>query len=740
LRFTGFYALLLIVPATLGTLYYRSTLSSYVRLVDRVATERVDRVHEVLGLIRDEIERIANHIEIDPALREVLESEGVRTNAGVISALDFKRKTSLIPYSLTNRFIGSYYILSARSASVYGPNTAFTLDTFLRYVVSFPNVPPRAWRDVFLTRYWERRYLPAREIEIDGTPATVVPYFDSHGLGPGSEALVLVLLDANKLQDLLMDVFVEPRGYAAIVDTDGEVIVDLRIGIHASSLPEVPTMIDQAGALGSDDSLPFHVVASRRPSWTVVAAYPETSVAVEARRAGATTLSLIIGLVVAGVGIASLVLYQSYRPISSALAELYKEPLPDLVGRREEARSIAAQLGAGLRGLRDLAGQYREQARDHLLWELLIGVHAPEADVCTEVGEMGIELPEPPYAVVVFRITPWGPREHGGPTSFVLARARIREQLMETFGRIVTPVIVGPTDIAAIIPASPGARKQLHWIVEWARRSLREVIQAGLGRSVTHPSLLSVSFRDADELARVATIGQRPDLQCYSSDCGPDATSSVIGPGRDEEDQVMRAVRQGDSARLLATIGELDRRYADVHSPVSQTEVYVQRLHQIAARAAEEHGPFGYQVDRSRITHLVSYRGAKSTLLETCERVSAHHTERQDVLLRRVRDTVQRDLCDPELSLSSVARKLGVSEFYLSRITPKALGDNFRSFVEQARMRMAAQEIRTNPGEAMKSIMSRCGYRHFNTFNRAFKRVYGVTPGSYRRQAFQRTR
>lgn len=731
IRFTILYALLLIVPTLLGTLYYRATISSYVTLVDRIARERVERVHEVLELIQDEIERIANHIEIDRSLREVLESDGVPTSAGVISALHFKRTTSLVPYSLTNRYISRYYIVSARSGSAYGPNTAFSLDTFLRYVVRFPGVAPDAWNQVFLSREWKRRYLPAREITTDGVTTTIVPYFDSHGVGRASEAVVLVLLDANRLRTLLTDVFVESHGYAAILDPDGEVIVDASSGIDTEDVPTLAALAGDSMEASPPGASKFHVVTSRRPTWTVVAAYADTSVTVNARHAGATTLGIVIGLVLVGIGIALAVIMQAYRPISSTLAELYRDPPPKSQSGGSRGASIGAQITSGLRGLRELADQYREQAREHRLWELLVGVDP--RGTSEGLDEVGIGLPAPPYAVVVCRLTRRRTGARDGPASFVLGRARLREHLQELFSRHISPVTVGQTDIAVVVPNTPESRSGLHELVSWAHASLREMIQVGVGREVTDLRGLSRSFRDAESLARVASIGERPAIDFYRSRDPANDGSPASGPDRDEEDAIVRAVRQGDRRRLTAEIHALDHEYAGVTSGPQQTQTYVQWLELLASRIAEEQGLPPLDVDPPLVTDIVRYHAARSTLLEACERVTAGHSGRQDLLFRRVQNAVDEDLCNPELSLSLVAAKLDLSQFYLSRIMPEALGDNFRNYVERSRMAVAAREIRDNPAEAISSIMTRCGYRHTNTFGRAFRRVHGVTPGSYRR-------
>ena len=50
-------------------------------------------------------------------------------------------------------------------------------------------------------------------------------------------------------------------------------------------------------------------------------------------------------------------------------------------------------------------------------------------------------------------------------------------------------------------------------------------------------------------------------------------------------------------------------------------------------------------------------------------------------------------------------------------------------------MQRAKQLLESQPGLTIEDISERCGFEHESSFYHAFKKMYGVTPAEYRRNA-----
>jgi AraC-like DNA-binding protein len=116
---------------------------------------------------------------------------------------------------------------------------------------------------------------------------------------------------------------------------------------------------------------------------------------------------------------------------------------------------------------------------------------------------------------------------------------------------------------------------------------------------------------------------------------------------------------------------------------------------------------------------------------------------RDQPLLEKLQHAMREDRAylDPDLTIGSLATRLGVSEPRLRQLINRGLGHrNFANFVAQARVE-AAKAALSDPRKASESILSIAmdtGFPTLATFNRAFKAITGLTPSEYRADALGR--
>lgn len=92
---------------------------------------------------------------------------------------------------------------------------------------------------------------------------------------------------------------------------------------------------------------------------------------------------------------------------------------------------------------------------------------------------------------------------------------------------------------------------------------------------------------------------------------------------------------------------------------------------------------------------------------------------------------------NPDISLGSIATRLGISVTYLSQLINKISGINFSDFINEYRVQ-ESKRLLTHPnytGYAILSIGLESGFNSKSTFYAAFKKHTGVTPSVYRAKA-----
>ena len=132
----------------------------------------------------------------------------------------------------------------------------------------------------------------------------------------------------------------------------------------------------------------------------------------------------------------------------------------------------------------------------------------------------------------------------------------------------------------------------------------------------------------------------------------------------------------------------------------------------------------GYRVGEGAMSLLTAALGA----LNGEEPKSPSGTALRTIAYR----AIQSRGTDPDLTPTSLAGALGVSPRYLHRILAEC-GEHPAALIREFRLAAAARILRVSGGaRTIADIARTCGFGDVSTFNRAFKRHYGLSPSEYR--------
>ncbi len=103
-------------------------------------------------------------------------------------------------------------------------------------------------------------------------------------------------------------------------------------------------------------------------------------------------------------------------------------------------------------------------------------------------------------------------------------------------------------------------------------------------------------------------------------------------------------------------------------------------------------------------------------------------------LVQTIVDEVDRCIklrADEAVTLNSLSRMLGFSEYYISRKFRDISGMSFREYLRQRTLAFALKEVRDTK-RGLLDIALDYGFSSHEAFSRSFKEAYGVTPSEYR--------
>ncbi|MDF2921189.1 MAG: hypothetical protein K0R57_103 [Paenibacillaceae bacterium] len=87
-----------------------------------------------------------------------------------------------------------------------------------------------------------------------------------------------------------------------------------------------------------------------------------------------------------------------------------------------------------------------------------------------------------------------------------------------------------------------------------------------------------------------------------------------------------------------------------------------------------------------------------------------------------------------DIALADLAKHFNLSSNYISYLIKEHIGDNFKDYLNEYRVKQAKRIINDNPSVKVNDLAGMVGCNNANTFIRIFKKYEGLSPGQYMKQ------
>lgn len=290
--------------------------------------------------------------------------------------------------------------------------------------------------------------------------------------------------------------------------------------------------------------------------------------------------------------------------------------------------------------------------------------------------------------------------------------------------------------------------ERVYRLVNILQHELKEicpVITTVVGSAVDRLGGISDAYKTAANLLkRVSAVAAG---QVVNAGDTAQITADIVkysGPfGEDFQDKLLRSGVQDVPAlvdeELSSPEGEqfdsmLTRYYALINLMRMAVQIITRNTpgaqeKDIAAKLSETHDIFVSSGSRA------TFRQTATELLSSAlmSRHEAPSEMKYSHVISRAEQYVKENFCDPDISLISVARYVGMSAAHFSTVFSQTTGRPFISYLTNLRVERAKELLR-DTAMRLSDIAMEIGYNEPNYFSHVFRKTEGMTPKEYRQR------
>ncbi len=114
-----------------------------------------------------------------------------------------------------------------------------------------------------------------------------------------------------------------------------------------------------------------------------------------------------------------------------------------------------------------------------------------------------------------------------------------------------------------------------------------------------------------------------------------------------------------------------------------------------------------------------------------CGQINRQKVSHNSQLVNSILAYINQNYADSQLSATAIARRFNISSKYMSQFIKSQTGRTYSEYLENVRLEHALQLLK-KPDINVMQIANSVGFANQNTFYKAFKRVYKVSPSTWR--------
>ncbi|MGG4345210.1 helix-turn-helix domain-containing protein [Paenibacillus lautus] len=708
------FALLVTLALSAGWLIYRQTLSLVGEEARNINMHMLEQVTSTLDGRLAEIDTIVMQVANDPKLVQLQQLKDPFEGTNTFKLLSAQKGL----YNFSNKFILNYMIYYRNSDIIVAPSKLYKADAFYELVLNYNDLPYDKWHKDFFEDTNCKRFLKAMPAIFKNKTHSIITYSYPLGSIPGlSQGSVVVLIDNDQVLKLLTSLVDGNDGWAYIEDDQGNVISSIGNYIQLDT-----DIWNSSPGISSDSfQLNGYMVTHTRSSengWHYVVAQPPHVVLAKVDYIKRITLSTALLFLVIGIVLAYFFTSRNSRKVAYMLDSnrTLQEEL-----KKQEPLLLASFMERLLKG--DIVnGSFTESMMKHLhISQRISSVAAAIVQIIPRECSEENRLKEVDRLRVllkgVHRTCPEGTVHFYDATEDTIVLLFMEpDKMHDKFILQMESLFVRMKDVMA-----PEPYVSLNFAAGGIYTSLIDV---------------SRSYGEAKQTLNYLNRHQHQGIKWFHQ--LPDLSDSHYFPS-EIEIRLMNNAKIGNKDEvnlLLNEIYEQNFHIRNLSMPIQKLLLYdmagslIKLKEQLSLEDESDIHPLLHQmIDTDNPAEV--FRFVRQSYVWILDQLQSRKKSGNAQLLQNIQRYIQLQFENPNLNLDTIADEVGISRVYFSKFFKEQTGTNFSDYLESIRMEKACAMLRETL-ETVSDIAKQTGYSSTNTFSRAFKRIHGISPSSYR--------
>jgi two-component system, response regulator YesN len=748
------YLLFLLIPIFSSVVIYNQT-------IDVVRKEIVSNNLSVITQTRKVLERELD--EIDTTVQQLLRDTNVVQFQYIPNPFEgsavyktMEAQKSLLKYGFSNNFMLSYFILFKNNEVVMNSDIVYSLSEFYKQYFQYSGYDYKQWYAELLEKYQYKTYWPAKEIHIQDRSFSAIPYVNSLGYSGHFNGAIIALIDNSQIHRLLSNLDISNGGWAYIANEEGQVISSY--SSKDSDVKAVGLTMDQTSGFVEQTIQKKEMMITYSKSgyngWTYVVVQPKNLVLEKVNYIQKITILVVLASIVMGVLIAFILAHRNSRPLKRLL-QMMVEKLDKRVSRGSDAyRAIEETMSRIIDNNETLEKKIQNQIpflRAAFFERLLKSEHHTQEDIYAMLQHIGIELKGNYFNVSMFHLRVFENTYNKQMLEELdVKRVMYKEVLREAVHDNGYIHDIEEDKIAMVLMFQTDSEEQCKRLItemaEWIQNEImmRYHQEPVLVIGGIHSNIMDVSrsYAEAQQALNYNAQELKTGIVWYDELPKANHNRGYYYPD-DVETRLMNFAKAGDLEEVTRLMNEIFRiNFTERHLSPSMFKLYVNDMVGSIIKLLEQlrldDQKLQYEIEKMVVELETSNDMSRIAdgILEVWQWICKFFQKRKKSHNERMKAELMAYIHTSyhltELNLDHVADQFHISTVYLSQFFKEQTGVNFSEYLEKIRMDMASHLL-LNTDQSVNEITREVGYSSINSFGRAFKRVFGLSPTTFRR-------